>query len=46
MIDKYDKYGIDKLGRPHRDLYTISLCFEAARKSIDPDTKQLKSINI
>ena len=34
-----DKFGIDELGRPCRDLYVMNLCFEAARKSIDPDTQ-------
>jgi deoxycytidylate deaminase len=34
-----DKYGIDELGRPSKDLYFINLCFEVARRSIDPTTK-------
>jgi len=29
----------DKFGRPHKDLYFMNLCFEIARRSIDPDTK-------
>lgn len=34
-----DKYGIDNLGRPCKDLYCMNLCFEIARKSLDPSTK-------
>lgn len=36
---KYNELRIDKFGRPCRDLYFMSLCFEVARKSIDPTTK-------
>ena len=32
-------YGIDDLGRPCKDLYFMNLCFEVARKSLDPSTK-------
>ncbi len=31
--------GIDVLGRPCRDLYCMNLCFEIARKSLDPSSK-------
>jgi len=34
-----DKYGIDELGRSCKDLYFMNLCFEVARRSIDPTTK-------
>ena len=34
-----DEFGIDELGRPCRDLYCMNLCFEIARKSLDPSTK-------
>ena len=36
---KIDEFGIDKLGRPCKDLYCMNLCFEIARKSLDPSTK-------
>jgi dCMP deaminase len=36
---KVDEFGIDELGRPCKDLYCMNLCFEIARKSIDPTTK-------
>lgn len=31
--------SFDKLGRPCKDLYFMNLCFEVARRSIDPTTK-------
>ncbi len=34
-----DEFGIDNLGRPCKDLYCMNLCFEIARRSIDPPTK-------
>ncbi len=34
-----NEFGIDKLGRPCKDLYCMNLCFEIARKSLDPSTK-------
>lgn len=34
-----DDMGIDELGRPCKDLYYMNLCFEIARRSIDPPTK-------
>ena len=38
-MSKIDEYGIDELGRPCKDLYFMNLCFEIARRSIDPTTK-------
>jgi dCMP deaminase len=34
-----DGFGIDDLGRPCGDLYCMNLCFEVARKSLDPSSK-------
>ena len=34
-----DQYGKDDFGRPCDDLYFMNLCFEIARRSLDPDTK-------
>lgn len=34
-----DEFGIDHLNRPCVDLYCMNLCFEIARKSLDPSTK-------
>ena len=36
---KVDEFGIDELGRPCKDLFCMNLCFEIARKSLDPSTK-------
>jgi dCMP deaminase len=36
---KIDEFGMDELGRPCKDLYFMNLCFEIARRSIDPTTK-------
>jgi dCMP deaminase len=36
---RIDEYGIDNLGRPCKDLYCMNLCFEIARRSLDPTTK-------
>lgn len=34
-----DEMGMDNLGRPCMDLYCMNLCFEIARKSLDPSSK-------
>jgi dCMP deaminase len=34
-----EEKGFDDLGRPCKDLYFMNLCFEIARRSIDPTTK-------
>lgn len=39
MFKKTAEESFDKLGRPCKDLYFMNLCFEVARRSIDPTTK-------
>jgi len=34
-----DKYGFDDFGRPSKPLYFMNLCFEIAKRSLDPHTK-------
>lgn len=39
MLKKLAEEAFDSLGRPCKDLYFMNLCFEVARRSIDPTTK-------